>query len=95
MNVPKEKKLYCKKCKKHTSHKMKLFKSGSPRKMAKGTRSNIRKHKKGYGGRAKFIATVKKQNKKPTFLCECTDCKAKCYYVIPKRMKKIEITAKA
>jgi large subunit ribosomal protein L44e len=91
MNVPKEKKMYCKKCRKHTSHKLKLFKPGSPRKMAKGTRSNIRKHKKGYGGRAKFIATVKKQSKKPTFIAACDDCKAKCYYVIPKRMKKVEL----
>jgi ribosomal protein L44E len=61
--------------------------------MSWGTRENIRKHKKGYGGKAEFIATVKKQNKKPTFVAECSVCKAQHYFVIPKRMKKAELVA--
>ena len=90
MNIPKVIKDYCKKCNKHTDHKLKLFKPGSSRTMAKGNRSNERK-KRGYKGKHQFTAKVKKQNKKPCFLAECTVCGAKHYFVIPKRMKKIEV----
>lgn len=93
MNVPKAIKDYCKKCNKHTEHKLKLFKSGSGRALAAGNRRNVAK-KKGYKGKYQFPAKVKKQTKKPTFLAECSACHAKHYYVIPKRMKKIEIAAK-
>ncbi|AJF59987.1 MAG: 50S ribosomal protein L44e [Candidatus Diapherotrites archaeon] len=93
MNLPKEVQDYCKKCNSHTSQKLKQFKPGKARAMSWGTRENIRKHKKGYGGKAEFTATVKKQNKKPTFVAECAACKTKHYFVIPKRMKKIELVA--
>ena len=49
--------------------------------------------KKGYGGKAEFTATIKKQTKKPTFIAECSQCQAKHYFVIPKRMKKAELAA--
>ena len=94
MNLPKVIKDYCSKCNKHTEHKLKQFKPGKPRTMAWGTRQNKRKHKQGYGGKAEFTATVKKQNKKPVFLAECTVCSRKHYFVIPKRMKKAELIAK-
>ena len=94
MKVPKEINDYCKKCNKHTSHKMKVFKSGKARSLSEGTRKNI-KRKKGYLGKYQFTAIVKKQNKKATFLAECSVCKTKHYFVIPKRMKKIEIQAAA
>ena len=90
MKIPKKIKHYCKKCKKHTEHKLKEFKSGRARTTAKGQRRHKR-HTRGYGGRYQYIATVKKQGKKPTFLAECTTCKAKSYFVIPKRMKKAEL----
>ncbi|HLC79281.1 MAG TPA: 50S ribosomal protein L44e [archaeon] len=93
MHIPKEQNLYCPKCNTHTEHKLKQFKAGSPRALSIGTRSNVRKHKKGYGGKAKFTATVKKQNKKPTFIAECSVCQRKIYFVIPKKMKKVELTA--
>ncbi|MFH1696558.1 MAG: 50S ribosomal protein L44e [Candidatus Diapherotrites archaeon] len=95
MNMPKTINDYCKKCDKHTEHKLKHFKPAATRKMSWGNRENIRKHKKGYGGKAEFTATVKKQNKKPVFLAECAVCKSKHYFVIPKRMKKVELVAKA
>lgn len=94
MNFPKTIKDYCKKCNKHTEHKVKLFKTGSPRALAEGNRKNVEK-KKGYKGKYQFPATIKKQNKKPTFLVECSTCKAKHYFVIPKRMKKIDVGTKA
>lgn len=91
MKMPKEKSLYCPKCNKHTKHKLKAFKPGKARTLSKGTRRMERRHKKGYGGKTKFTATVKKQTKKPTFIAECLICKRKVYYVIPKRMKKVEL----
>ena len=94
MEIPKEQKLYCKKCNSHTLHKLKVFKPGKARALSWGTRQNEVKHKAGYGGKAEFNATVKKQNKQPTFLAECTICRAKCYKCIGKRMKKAELVAK-
>ena len=91
MDLPKEINDYCPKCNKHTKHKLKQFKPGKARALSWGTRENVRKHKKGYGGKAEFIATVKKQNKKPTFIAECETCHSKHYFVIPKRMKKVEL----
>ncbi|MEM0360211.1 MAG: 50S ribosomal protein L44e [Candidatus Diapherotrites archaeon] len=90
MKLPKKIKTYCKKCKKHTEHKLKEFKPGKARALAKGTRRH-EAHTKGYGGRYQFVAIVKKQNKRPTYLAECSVCKAKHYFVIPKRMKKPEL----
>ncbi len=93
MEIPKEINTYCKKCKKHEKHKLKVFKPKKARTLSIGTRKNVAKHKSGYGGKAKFIATVKKQTKKPTFVAECTVCKSKHYHVVPKKMKKAELTA--
>lgn len=93
MDMPKTIKDYCKKCNSHTEHKLKHFKPGAASKLRWGTRQHERKHKKGYGGKAEFTAKVKKQTKKPTFIAECTVCNTKHYFVIPKRMKKVELTA--
>lgn len=93
MNIPKTIEIYCKKCKKHTTHKLKLFKAAAIRTLSKGTRRFQRKHKSGYGGKAKFTIKPKKQTKKPTFICECNVCKQKIYKVVPKRMKKVELQA--
>lgn len=92
MLIPKEMKLYCKHCKTHTSHKLKMFKAASVRDISLGQRRYIAKHKKGYGGKSKFITFKKKQTKKPTFLATCSvqSCAKKQYFIIPKRMKKIE-----
>ncbi|MBI4044447.1 MAG: hypothetical protein HY392_01940 [Candidatus Diapherotrites archaeon] len=93
MNLPKQVKDYCKKCDSHTLQSLKAFKPRAPRTLAWGTRENVRKHKQGYGGKAEFTAMVKKQSKKPVFLAECTKCHTKHYFVIPKRMKKVELKA--
>lgn len=93
MKIPKEIQSYCATCNKHTTAKIKLYKSASTRALAWGTRENVRKHKQGYGGKAEFNAIVKKNTKRPAFVAECNVCKKKHYFVIPKRMKKIEIVA--
>ena len=90
MKMPKSINDYCKKCNTHTEHKLKDFKTRPARAMAKGTRANVRA-KKGYGGKYQFTATVKKQNKRAVMVAECSVCKAKHYYIIPKRQKKVEI----
>jgi len=90
MDVPKEKKLYCKKCRKHTLHKLKEFKPGSGRSLAQGNRRHER-NVSGYMGKYKYIATVKKQNKTPNFIAMCADCGAKVPYSLGKRMKKGEL----
>ncbi len=89
MNFPKDKKIYCKKCKKHTKHKLKEFKAGKGRTLAKGNVRHAKNTGKGYGGKYKYVATVKKQNKTPTFTAECTVCNAKVPYSLGKRMKKV------
>ncbi|MBI4052829.1 MAG: 50S ribosomal protein L44e [Candidatus Diapherotrites archaeon] len=91
MNIPKVIRTYCRKCNQHTEHKLKIFKSGKARAMSEGQRKNIQK-KKGYKGKYQFTAVVKKQNKKPTFVAECSVCGSKHYHVVPKRMKKVELT---
>lgn len=91
MDIPKTIRTYCKKCNAHTEQKLKAYKAASPRTLAWGTRRNVRKHKKGYGGKAKFVIKVKKQSKKPVFTAECTVCGKKHYFVIPKRQKKVEL----
>jgi len=94
MNIPKNIKTYCRKCKKHTDHKLKQFKPAAARAMSWGTRQNIRQHKTGYGGKSEFPKQPKKQNKKPTFVAECSMCHIKRYFVIPKRMKNVEFAEK-
>jgi large subunit ribosomal protein L44e len=89
MDIPKKIKIYCKKCNTHKEHKLKVYKARKARAESKGTRKNEAKHKKGYGGKAKLIKGVKKQNKKPVWIAECETCKQKKYFVIPKRMKKV------
>jgi large subunit ribosomal protein L44e len=89
MIFPKEKKLYCIKCKKHTKHKLKEFKSGAARTSAAGARRHERNTKHGYMGKYKYTVLVKKQNKKPTFIAECAECKQKIPYSLGKRMKKV------
>lgn len=92
MNLPKTIKDYCEKCNSHTVHKLKAFKANSARTLSRGQRRNVQK-KAGYGGKYQFPATIKKQNKRPTFLAECGVCGRKHYFVIPKRMKKAEIAS--
>jgi large subunit ribosomal protein L44e len=89
MNFPKEKKIYCKKCKKHTNHKLKEFKSGKGRTLAQGNVRHEKNVEHGYGGKYKYVATIKKQNKTPVFVAECVDCGAKISYSLGKRMKKV------
>jgi len=88
MKIPKEIKLYCKKCKTHATHKLKEFKTGAKSSLKEHARKHEEKHNKGYGGRSRFIVHIKKQSKKPTFVAACVTCGRKQYYVGGNKAKK-------
>jgi large subunit ribosomal protein L44e len=74
VNVPKEIRKYCSKCKKHQIHTVALYKPGKRRALAKGERHHERE-KKGYGGQKyplqrEFAKTTKKQ----TLKLKCKVC---------------------
>ena len=74
LNVPKEVRTYCPKCKQHQTHTITLYKAGKRRALAKGERQHDRK-KRGYGGQKyplqrEFAKTTKKQ----TLKLKCKVC---------------------
>jgi len=75
MNVPKEIRKYCPKCKQHQAHSVTLYKTGKRRPMAKGERHHSLRDKRGYGGQKnplqrEFAKTTKKQ----TLKLKCKVC---------------------
>ncbi|KAF4530501.1 hypothetical protein B566_EDAN017518 [Ephemera danica] len=84
VNVPKSRRTFCKKCKKHKPHKVTQYKKSKERKAAQGRRRYDRKQQ-GYGGQTKPIFRKKlgplvldiiaKTTKKIVLRMECSDCK--------------------
>src|SRR2546427_3611744 len=92
MNVPKEIRRYCPKCKKHTLQKISLYKAGKRRGSAIGERRHA-EDKKGYGGqKIPHLAKTAKTNKKMTPLFMCAESKKKIN-VDGKRLRKLEVVA--
>ena len=86
VNVPKERRTYCKKCKKHTLHKVTQYKAGKA--------SNFAQGKMGFGGQTKPIFHKKaKTTRKVVLRLECKVCKTKKHLCI-KRTKHFELGAK-
>lgn len=82
VNMPKAKKCFCKKCKKHTSHKISQYRKGKESVFAQGRRRYDAKQK-GYGGQKKPIFRKKaKTTKKIVLKLECGTCKRKNLYPI-------------
>lgn len=93
VNMPKAKKNFCKKCKKHTSHKVSQYKKGKESVFAQGRRRYDEKQK-GFGGQKKPIFRKKaKTTKKIVLKLECHTCKRKCLYPI-KRCKVFQLGQK-
>ncbi len=74
MNIPKETRTYCPKCKAHQVHTVSLYKPGKRRALARGERHHERE-KRGYGGQKyplqrEFAKTTKKQ----TLRVKCKVC---------------------
>jgi len=73
VNIPKERKTFCKskKCKKHTSHKVTQYKAGKRGAFAQGERRYHQKQK-GFGGQTKPVFHKKaKTTKKIVLRLEC------------------------
>ena len=74
VNVPKEIRTYCPRCKKHQIHTVTLYKAGKRRALAKGERHH-RREKKGYGGQKYPLQTeFAKTTKKQTLKFKCKVC---------------------
>merc|ERR1712142_1362518 len=79
VNVPKTRRTYCKKCKKHQPHKVTQYKKGKDSVYAQGKRRYDRKQS-GYGGQTKPIFRKKaKTTKKIVLRLECVEpnCRSK------------------
>ncbi|XP_037888110.1 60S ribosomal protein L44-like [Glossina fuscipes] len=75
VNVPKQRRTFCKKCKCHKLHKITQYKKSKERKSAQGRRRYDRKQQ-GLGGQTKPMFRKKaKTTKKIVFRMECTECK--------------------
>jgi len=85
MKIPKAMKRLCKKCKKHTDHKVAQTKKRSPRSLSKGSKYRVRKSgsARGVGSRGKysrpaltkFKRTGAKSTKKTDLRYTCSVCK--------------------
>jgi large subunit ribosomal protein L44e len=93
MKYPKQKRIHCPNCNKHTIHKVNIYKKGKQRSMCESDRRVGRK-KAGYGSSPKEIQRKKvKVNKKVRPMFECN----KCGYKIvgnAQRLKKFELIRK-
>ncbi len=103
MKYPKVKKVYCKKCKKHTEHKVSIVKpkgrsATHPLSWGSTKRVQARGQKKGKGNQGKYskppIAQFKrtgaKVSKKTEMKFTCPECKKSSIQTI-QRAKKIEL----
>ncbi|KAK0092058.1 hypothetical protein PV326_002293 [Microctonus aethiopoides] len=90
VNVPKQRRTFCKKCKVHKLHKVTQYKKSKARDIARGQRRYYRKQE-GYGGQTKPIARKKaKTTKKIVLRMECTECKYRKQLAL-KRCKHFEL----
>ena len=90
MRVPKERKTYCKKCRKHTTHNVTIYKKGKENMQSQGWRRYHRK-KKGYGSQPKEIfRNNAKVNKKTLPILTCTKCGMK-HHGTAIRLKRYEL----
>lgn len=87
MIITKEINTYCPKCNKHTLHTVKLHSKGPYNGLRIGNRRAARK-RKGYYGKVKGQATVKKVAKKQKVLLTCKVCKYTIERVVGNRTKK-------
>ena len=90
VNWPKEKKTLCKKCKKHETHKVSIYKAGKRRGTGLGDRRYKRKQE-GYGGQTRPIFHKNVKGTKITVIkLTCSKCKSIRQVEIG-RNKKMEI----
>ena len=104
MKLPKARKRYCPKCKKHTEHKVAASKKkgmGSVHTLSRGSKIRVqaRGEWRGAGNQGRFsrppVASRKrtgsKQSKKTDLRYECKECKKTFVQASGKRTKKLEL----
>ena len=87
MKMAREINAYCPWCNKHTPHTVKMYSKGTSTGQDMGTRRAERK-RKGYVGKVKGKATVKKLAKRQKVILVCKECKHSVERVIGSRTKK-------
>ena len=100
MKMPKTRKKYCPKCKKHTEHKVSTVKRKSPSSLKYGSkiRARLRGRARGKGNLGRYSKpavtrwkmTGKKQTKKTDLRFQCSVCKKSQTQSSGFRIKKIE-----
>ena len=91
--IPKQRKTYCKKCKKHSKMKVGQYKKGKESTASQGRRRYDAKQS-GFGGQTKPIFRKKaKTTKKIALRLQCSTCQTKRMLVI-KRCKSIIVGVK-
>jgi large subunit ribosomal protein L44e len=100
MKIPKAMKRLCKKCKKHTEHKVGVAKKKTARSLSKGSKYRVRKSgaARGIGSRgkysrpaiSKFKRTGAKSTKKTDLRYTCNTCKKTSVQAYGVRVKKVE-----
>ena len=101
MKTPKSKKAFCKKCRKHTNHRVTQLKTGIKRgSLKKGSLQRLEKRgsgRSGHGNKGKFSRPSDmgkrygaKGTKKATFKLTCTVCNTANILTL-KRAKKVEL----
>lgn len=90
MKVPKTVRTYCPRCRRHTDHKISLYKRGKEGAMKLGVRKH-EKEKKGYGGQ-KYPEQKRKAKttKKQTLKYACKEC-GYTYHKRGLRLRKLTI----
>ncbi|XP_059178465.1 large ribosomal subunit protein eL42-like [Physella acuta] len=90
VNIPKNRRTHCKKCKKHTEHKTTQYKRGKESVKVQGKRRYDRKQA-GFKGQTRPILRKKaKTTKKIVLKLECKDCGVKKQIAI-KRCKHLQL----
>ncbi|MBN3037033.1 MAG: 50S ribosomal protein L44e [Candidatus Diapherotrites archaeon] len=88
MKMPEEIMVYCPFCKKRSKHKVKVYKKGKTRSVARGQKRHEEKGR-GYTSKIAGKVTVYKQAKNPTVMLTCSVCKKKHPKTIGTRTKKV------
>lgn len=90
VQVPVSIRTYCPKCRKHTQHKVSLYKAGRARTLSWGQRQLERK-RRGYGGEPRGMLKRKaKTTKKVVLVLACEECGRKVMRNLG-RLSRVEI----
>jgi large subunit ribosomal protein L44e len=90
VNVPKEVRTYCPRCKRHSAHSVSLYRKGKERSLAAGVRRHERE-KHGYGGQKwPELKRSAKTTKKQVLKLKCRECGYQVFR-LGERLRKLQI----